>query len=223
MDTALVGNSAGAGLSSPLTNAMGGTLGKNEFLQLLITQLRHQDPLSPMENEAFLAQLAQFSSLEQMQTLNQTMQDSMTLTQSLNNSSAASLIGRNVRANGETVGLVADLPIEVGYFLPSGAAHVVMEIYDDAGRLVRTLQSDAGTVGPHRLMWDGKGDAGVSAPTGRYQLKVQAFDATGVEVESLPIVTGRVDGVTFQGGSALLIVNGEELPLSSVLEVFQTN
>ena len=98
-------------------------LGKDDFLKLLITQMRYQDPLSPMDNTQFLAQMAQFSSLEQMQNLNESFDQSMLLSQSLNNSSAAGFIGRHVRASGDGVTLGPSGSVELGYFLPVEGRH----------------------------------------------------------------------------------------------------
>lgn len=220
---AVTGIDGASDLTSAFTNASsaGGALDKDAFLQLLITQLRFQDPLSPMQNEQFVAQLAQFSSLEQMESLNSKFDDLSLLTQSLNNSSAAGLIGRQVRASGESVRLGAAESVEVGYFLPSEATEVTMTIYDGQGRAVRTLHPSEGAAGAHRLTWDGRDDAGVRLPAGDYKLQVEAKAAGGEAVSALSVITGPVEGVTFKNGSALLIVNGVELPLSSVLEVFQ--
>ncbi len=209
--------------TSGLTDALGtggGTLGKAEFLQLLIEQLKHQDPLSPADNQQFLAQLAQFTSLEQLQSLNQKYDQSMLLSQSLNNSAAAQLIGKTVRANGDQVQYEAGATPELGYYLPAEAATVQLQIYDDTGLVVRTIDSTDGTVGAHRLTWDGTDDNGNAVDPGDYHIGVTAKDSNGASVEALTVVTGTVDGVTFKNGSALLLVNGQELPLSSLLDVY---
>jgi len=207
-------------LSGVLTAGGGGSLGKTEFLQLLIEQLKHQDPLSPLQNQEFIAQLAQFTSLEQMQSLNDKIDASNVLAQSLNNSAAAQLIGRTVRANGDQVQLESGSSTEVGYFLPAEAAAVQINIYDDQGRVVRTIPSSDGAVGAHHVTWDGTDEAGTLLEPGTYTIGVTAKDADGQAVDALTVVTGKVDGVTFKNGSALLLVNGQELPLSSLLDVY---
>ncbi|MBK8231928.1 MAG: flagellar hook capping protein [Candidatus Eisenbacteria bacterium] len=207
------------GLTSTL--AGGSELGRDEFLSLLILQMRNQDPLDPMENQEFIAQLAQFTSLEQMMSLNQKFDDSMVLTQSLNNAAAAGMIGRTVRANGSQVDLADAGGTEVGYFLPVEAAEVTLKLFDDQGVLVRTITSSEGTSGPHHMTWDGKDDLGDRVAAGRYQLQVSAKDETGAAVDALTVVSGKVEGVTFKNGGALLLINGQELPLSSLLEVYE--
>jgi flagellar basal-body rod modification protein FlgD len=196
-------------------------LGKDDFLKLLITQMRYQDPLSPMDNGQFLSQMAQFSSLEQMKNLNDSFDQSMLLSQSLNNSSAASLIGRHVRASGDGVALGSTGSVELGYFLPSEAATVSVTVLDSQGREVRTLAADATTAGAHRLQWDGTDVNGRRVAAGSYTFKVSAKDADGIDISATSVVTGLVEGITFKNGSAFLMVDGREVPLSEVLEVYQ--
>jgi flagellar basal-body rod modification protein FlgD len=196
-------------------------LGKDDFLKLLITQMRYQDPLSPMDNSQFLSQMAQFSSLEQMQNLNESFDQSMLLSQSLNNSSAAGFIGRHVRASGDGVTLGTTGSAELGYFLPTDAATVTLTVLDDQDREVRTLVADGTTAGAHRLEWDGTDLDGRRVAAGSYTFKVSAKDADGVDVNATSVVTGLVQGITFKNGSAYLLVDGREVSLSEVLEVYQ--
>jgi flagellar basal-body rod modification protein FlgD len=192
---------------------------RDAFLQLLITQLRYQDPLSPMENEAFLAQLAQFSSLEQMQQLNENFANSMALAQSEANSSATGLIGRYVRASGDTVSLPEEGAVSLGYFLgAAGSAEIT--IYDSAGVAVRHMTLPESAAGSNAWTWDGRNDAGERLDAGEFTFTVEAHDANGEAVSAATTVVGKVEGITFQSGTAELLVNGRHVPLSSVLEVF---
>lgn len=196
-------------------------LGKDDFLKLLITQMRYQDPLSPMDNTQFLAQMAQFSSLEQMQNLNESFDQSMLISQSLNNSSAAGFIGRHVRASGDGVTLGSTGGVELGYFLPQEAATVTVTVLDEQGREVRTLVSDGTTAGAHKLEWDGADLDGRRVAAGSYTFRVSAKNADGTDASATSVVTGLVQGITFKNGSAYLLVDGREVPLSEVLEVYQ--
>jgi flagellar basal-body rod modification protein FlgD len=204
-------------MSSGLTDAQG--IGKDSFLQLLITQMRNQDPLSPMDNQEFLAQLAQFSSLEQMQNLNDKVDQAMQLSQSLNNSSAAALIGRQVRAAGDTVDLGASGGVELGYFLSQEAKDVSLTVYDANGAVVRTLVTSEGEAGAHRLTWDGRNEEGARVAAGSYTFKVSAKDDEGSDVNATTVVRGLVDGVMYKNGSAYLLVDGREVSLGDLLEV----
>lgn len=195
-------------------------VGKDAFLQLLITQMRYQDPLSPMENEAFLAQLAQFSSLEQMQQLNENFESVLLLSQSQNNNGATALIGKHVRASGETVDVGPEGSVELGYFLASDAQAVEIRVVDDSGRTIKTLVANEAEAGSNVVEWDGRDAAGTRVDPGSYRFEVTATDANGAEVPVTRTVTGLVEGVTFRSGQALLLVGDREIPLTDVLEVY---
>ncbi|MCA9754487.1 MAG: flagellar hook assembly protein FlgD [Candidatus Eisenbacteria bacterium] len=211
---------AGAGLNTTTLRQTDDTLGKDTFLQLLITQMRYQDPLSPMENEAFLAQLAQFSSLEQMQQLNESFQSVIDFSQSQANSGATSLIGKHVRAAGEHVEVGAEGNVELGYFLSQPAQAVEIRVVDESGATIKTLVQNDVDSGSNTIEWDGRDAGGSRVPAGTYSFEVTATDTTGQEVPVTRTVTGLVEGVTFRSGQALLLVNGREVPLSDVLDVY---
>jgi flagellar basal-body rod modification protein FlgD len=210
----------GASTDTPALRKTDDTVGKDAFLKLLITQMRYQDPLSPMDNEAFLAQLAQFSSLEQMQQLNQNFDTALLLSQSQANNGATALIGKNVRASGDTVELGDEGSVELGYFLASPAQAVEIRVVDESGRTIKTLVANDLAEGSNRIDWDGRDAGGSRVPAGNYSFEVTATDTAGQEVPVTRTVTGLVEGVTFRSGQALLLVNGREIPLSDVLDVF---
>ena len=158
------------------------TLGQDAFLQLLVTQMKNQDPSSPMDNQAFLAQLAQFSSLEQMQNLNGKLDSSLTLTQSLSNTAAAGYIGRSIRATADTIDLSASGNVDLGYTLVANAATATVTITDSSGNLVRTLNSSETAAGEHSLSWDGRDATGTRELAGSYTFKVSALDESGASV-----------------------------------------
>jgi flagellar basal-body rod modification protein FlgD len=209
---------AAAASGSGNTNA----LGKDSFLKLLITQMQNPDPLSPMDNTTFLAQLAQFSSLEQMQNLNDKFDASMALSQSLNNSAAAGLIGRHVRASGDTVQLGASGSVDLGYFLPQEADSVTVTIYDANGNLVRTLPGQPASTGANSFQWDGNNSSGARAGAGAYTFKVAAVGQDGSAIQATSLVDGTVDGVTYKNGMAYLMVDGREVTMADLLEVGQS-
>jgi flagellar basal-body rod modification protein FlgD len=205
--------------ASTATASAGNALGKDSFLKLLITQMKNQDPLSPMDNTAFVAQLAQFSSLEQMQNLNSKIDSALQLGQSMNNANASGLIGREVRASGNNVALASSGTVDLGYFLSAAASKVTVTVYDSTGNLVRTFQDAAGTAGDNSVTWDGRTTSGSRAAAGSYTFKVLATDESGAAVTTTPLVNGVVSGVTYRSGVAYLMVNGREVPFSDLLEV----
>ncbi len=128
------------------------------------------------------------------------------------------MIGRYVRASGDTVSLPEEGEVSLGYFLgAAGSAEIT--IYDSAGVAVRhvTLPESAGS---NAWTWDGRNDAGERLDAGEFTFTVEAHDAKREAVSAATTVVGKVEGITFQSGTAELLVNGRHVPLSSVLEVF---
>jgi flagellar basal-body rod modification protein FlgD len=220
MEIVTTDGTASAGASAMLASATGRTeiLGKEDFLKLLTVQLSHQDPLNPVSNEAFVAQLAQFSSLEQMQNMAQSLEASQLLDQSINNSLAVGLIGRVVRTGSDGLSLEANAPAEFTVALADGARATVT-IRDASGAVVRTLDLGRLPAGENRVLWDGKDDAGQALAAGEYRLAVEALDAEGRPVAARTTTTGEVTGLRFANGRTLLIVNGREVPLDEVAEI----
>lgn len=199
------------------------TMGKDEFLRLFVTRLQNQDPLSPMQDEDFIAQMAQFSSLEQLYNMNQNLQSALTtngqLSQSISNTMSTALIGRTVCVSTDQVLLPADGSADIRFDLDRPAADVTIEILDAEGRMVRTLRAEGGPAGANRLTWDGLDASGTRAAAGTYQLKIRAKDTDGNEVTVTAYFSGRVTGVRYVDGQALLAVNNVFIPLANVMEV----
>jgi flagellar basal-body rod modification protein FlgD len=193
-------------------------LGREAFLQLLIAQLSHQDPLEPMKDQEFVAQLAQFSSLEQLESINGGIQASLLMNQSVNNSLATNLIGKEVltAGNGFELGDSGKLRfrVELGQ-----AAATTVRILDSNGDVVHTFAEQSLKEGSNDLEWDGMNDAGERAAKGSYTIEVEAKDTSGNTVTSRVDVRAVVEGVRFVQGIGFLIVNGTEIPLANIVEV----
>ena len=146
-------------------------LGRDEFLKLLTIQLKSQNPLQPTDNKEFAAQLAQFSQLEQLtdirSALEQQIQTNLLLSQSVTNVSAASLIGKSVKAYSNRMEFDGTNAVKLGYTLSADARDVTVEIRDSKGNLVRTMKPTLERKqGDNTLMWDGKNEDGTSVASG---------------------------------------------------------
>lgn len=201
----------------------GDEMGKDAFLELMIAQLQNQDPLDPMDGTAYAAQLAQFSSLEQLTNLNDSMDRSIDadyyLSQSINNTLTATLIGNDVKLASPTLNNIGQDDIELGYTLPVDASEVSIKIYNEHGALVRTIKDENISDGDHKLSWDFFDDNGTKLPEGSYRFEVTAKDAKGENLAVQAFGVGTIDGVKFGENGTTLVVGGIEYNLADVIEI----
>jgi flagellar basal-body rod modification protein FlgD len=174
-------------------------LGKDDFLKLLITQLRYQDPLQPLDQNQFLSQTAQFSALEELQAIGKSIEALQSTTANASLTQGAGLLGKTAKvARGSTAfdGITDALaPLT----LDRDASHVKVEILDGQGKIIRTLTTGAAPAGQVAVTWDGKDDAGRGLLAGTYDYRVSATGTGGVT--SLAYVTeGVLSGLTSQDG-----------------------
>lgn len=195
-------------------------LGQDDFLTLLVAQLQNQDPLNPMEDTEFSSQLAQFSQLEQLMNLNDSMED---LAASFDNDSEKDLVdymGKQV--TGEVNSMqVSQGEVSGGFFNLAQAASVIVEITDASGNIVKSMPMGTKESGSHLISWDGTDSSGNAVSDGTYTYTVLAN--TGSGYAKVPNqVTGTVDGVAYSNDKAYLVVQGILLDpdaLSSVTDV----
>jgi flagellar basal-body rod modification protein FlgD len=210
---------AGASGGTQLTALPSKVLNKDDFLNLLITQLQNQDPLNPTDSAEFTAQLAQFSSLEQLGNVNDNLQDLKNFQASINNSQAVSLIGKTITANGNFIRLTADDPVECNFKLADDAALVSANIYDSAGEFVKSFESQNMAAGQNSLFWDGTDKNGNRMPNGNYTFEIMAADINGKDIDATTYFTGTVDKVTFENNASFLISGSQKIALGDVVEV----
>lgn len=194
-------------------------IGKDAFLRLLTTQLQNQDPLNPMDNTEFVAQLAQFSSVEGITNLNSSMKGVSSGIAEMSGYSTATLVGRTVKAEGDVFGFNGS-PVSLGIGLVKRAETVNVSVYDSNGRMVRRMGLGAKGEGYHAVQWDGKDSMGQAVAPGRYAFAVEAKDAKGAQVGYYPYVTGTVTGVSLDAGAASLLVGGVEVSKERIREIY---
>jgi len=197
-------------------------LGRDSFLTMLVAQLQNQDPLSPMEGSDFSAQLAQFSQLEQLINLNDSME---TLAGALTESSggdAMDYIGKQVTGNVDVMN-VDEGTVSGGFYNLSESADVLITIADSDGNTVKTLYEGQQDEGSQLISWDGTDDNGDAVEDGSYNYSVSANFGYGYE--SVPsTLTGTVEGISYNNGSPYLVVQGillDPKSLTSVVDVDQ--
>lgn len=216
-------DSTGAGASPPPSSTPQGSnaLGKDQFLKLLMAQLTNQDPTSPADSQAFVAQLAQFASVESLNNMSSQLNTLVVAQASANQMSTASLVGKDVAYQSNTVQLVPGQTATVNATLASSASSVTTVIKDGSGRTVRTLRQGAAQAGPVSISWDGRDDNGNPLAAGAYTISVVAADGSAKPVTASTSGSGRVTGVSFQDGVPELLVNGGKVKLADVTEIRQ--
>ena len=195
------------------------TMGKDDFLRLLVTQLQAQDPLNPMDSTGFTAQLAQFSSLEQLQNINSNLGTIGSSQAVLTNSQAVGFIGKNITALGDRIYVNNGQsgPLQVN--LDTDAASVYFKVYDLNGNFIRDIETVNMAAGQQSVSWDGKDYLGGQVPDGAYRYEVMAVDADGNAIETTTFTSGTVTGVNFKDGLAYLLTDNQEIPLGNVVQV----
>lgn len=184
----------------------GKTLGKEEFMKLLLKQLSYQDPLNPMDSMQFTSQLTEFSSLEQLNNINSTLDDVLAFQQSMQNASISNMIGRTVTVAGDTAYLKNTA--DISYNLSKDASSVKILVYDRTGKIIASRDAGSQLAGDNGYVWDGKDSFGNQMPEGDYRYEIQAKDQSGNDVSVVTNSSGIVSSVSFRNGSTYLVLNG---------------
>lgn len=218
--------SAAAALATAQTNSLvSGT--RNQFLTLLVTQLQNQDPLNPMDNAEVTSQIAQLSTVNGIQQLNNTLlalSGQMDMSQSLQ---AANLIGKDILYPGAKVSLGSDpssptvkTATPFGVDLMSGTATTTVSIADASGKVVRKIDLGPQSSGIYPLSWDGLDDTGAPVPDGAYTVQVAAADAKGQPVSAQALTSGYVSSVAYASdGLKLNLAMGDKISLLDVRQI----
>lgn len=212
-------NSGSTAASASGAAQSGISLAKNfdTFLQLLTTQLKNQDPTSPMDSKEFTQQLVQFSSVEQQINQNKNLEKMITLLMSNQGAGYVSYIGKEVEALGSSS------PLKNGaagwsYDMPAGAYAATLGVYDSTGALVYSTAANK-AVGRHQFNWDGKDKDGNAMPDGTYKIQLVAKDDKGKVLDTKTYSRGLVTGVETVDGQQFLTVGSTRLKPEEIVAV----
>jgi len=196
-------------------------LDQNTFLRLFITQLENQDPLNPTANEEFVAQLAQFSSLEQATQTTSLLEQLITQGTERGRIEAVELIGHEVLATGNTFEVGEDGAGNMVYHVADDISSGTITIADLTGKVVRTLPLDTQAAGQHTLLWDGLNNEGDAVSPGVYQFAVNPVNADGAGVAVTTFLRESVKSALWENGQTeLVLASGRSLSTNDVLSVF---
>ena len=198
--------------------ARSSSLGQADFLRLMTEQLKNQDPLKPLDNAQFLGQLAQFSTVQGIDKMQNAMEAVASVMESDQTLRAAALVGRDALVEASTVDLAAGAGVHGEVSAPS-AGPVTFEIVDAGGNRVRQMTVDAHAAGNTAFQWDGRNDAGQAAAAGRYTIR--AVSGSGDTAEPLAVrVAARVDSVSIEPTGLVLNLAGlGSHPLSAIRRI----
>ncbi|HMJ53519.1 MAG TPA: flagellar hook assembly protein FlgD [Polyangiaceae bacterium] len=207
--------------SSALASASNSNaMGKDAFMKLLVAQISHQNPLKPMDDTAFVAQLAQFSALEQTMGINKRLDELTTAQRGSANTELGALVGKRVTVRGTMTSLDSSgIGAPISYTLDGNAKTVDVNIADATGKVVRTIHVGAQPAGLTKITWDGRNNDGLAQPPGPYTISVVAKDgANAVSVSQE--TTGTLVGIDFSKGYPnLQLDNGVSAPASDLLRI----
>lgn len=197
-------------------------LGRDSFLTMLVAQLKHQDPLNPLEGTDFTAQLAQFSGLEQQFDMNDNLEQIISTLESRNDPNLIGYIGKEISGAIDSIDVYDGHASTSGYFTLSQPTGVVASIYNSDGEIIKRMNLGQLDPGTHSLRWDGTNNDGAIVDDGTYSYTVTAMNSEGGESYAIPTtVSGEVDGVVYKGGIGYLTVGDALVNPASVVEVTQ--
>jgi flagellar basal-body rod modification protein FlgD len=204
--------------SAPTYTSPEKELGRNQFLTLLVAQLKNQDPLNPLESADFTAQLAQFSSLEQLFGMNESLKGIEEALAAQESGNVLDYIGKSVKTLDNSI-FVKDGTTESNVYELEDGADVTISIRDHEGIEIRTIYAGWQGAGEHELIWDGKDNQGSTVEDGIYTFELKATDEEGFIVPYDTYLVGEVTGVTYYSGDPFLMIGNKLLAPENIIEV----
>jgi flagellar basal-body rod modification protein FlgD len=203
---------------APQADQRSTSLGQADFLRLMTEQLKNQDPLKPLDNNQFLGQLAQFSTVQGIDNMQSAMGSMASVMESDQTLRAASLVGREALVAADKGDLAAGAGTH-GEIVATTAGTIQIEIVDSAGAIVRRTSVEAGAAGNVPWQWDGRNDDGEPIAAGQYSIR--ATSGKGKDAETLDLrLSAKVDSVSIEPTGLVLNLSGlGSHPLSSIRRV----
>ena len=195
-------------------------LDKEAFLELLVTQLKNQDPLEPLKDREFIAQMTQLSTLEQITNMSESVQKFVESSASLYRAQVSSMVGKYAVVKSNILELKNGMT-QTQIFKLDEPSHVILKIYDENGKVVR--EEDLGNLeaGMQTFLWDGRNSDGVSLPDGKYTFNLYSVESDGNLSEILAMDGGEIEAIQFRDNDVYVMINNNFYPLNSIIEISQ--
>lgn len=195
-------------------------LGKDAFMTLLLTQMKNQDPTSPLKSHEMAAQLAQFTSLEKLNNINEGIGQLRKDNQPDHNFQALAMIGKSVTMDNSKINRTeTGSTHELRFTIPADAQKANVDIKNANGEVVRKMEMKALKAGSNQIMWNGKTDEGAESPIGDYTLAVEAFGSNGKKLSVQTKAEGIITGVNFTAHGAQLLMGKQSISLADVKQI----
>lgn len=210
-----------AGKSASESGALNLANNYDNFLLLLVTQLKNQDPTEPLDTNQFTQQLISLTNAEQSVAMNKNLETLISLTQNSQITDAAAYIGKTIIADGDS-GELRNGQAFFYYDMPGGVNKANIAIVDSTGTKTLYTQTIKNTAGPYVFNWNGADMQGNKQPDGIYRVVIQAYDGTGKAVEATTHTSGVVTGVKIEEGVPTIAIGEIAVPLDKVTQVIAT-
>lgn len=212
-----VSNATAASAAAQLSG--GEELGQDTFLNLLTTQLQNQDPMNPQSSEEFVAQLATFSSLEQLMGIQSSLESVYMGIVSMNSASMASLLGSEVVAVGDTFNYSGEGAVDLHYDAASDCSSAELTVRDADGKVVYSEELGALSEGEGTLSWDGHDLSGAQLPEGEYTFTLTGTDSEGEDVSIQERVAGTITEMDYSTGSPQPSLDGISISVADIIRL----
>jgi flagellar basal-body rod modification protein FlgD len=221
-DTTTQIRQANTSLNNALTRKSGEakeSMGKDDFLKLLMAQATHQDPLNPMDSQGMMNQLTAMGSLEQMINMNKQLGQLNQVQGDISQATAYTFLDKDVTVKGGRVSVSNGATPGMQYRIPNEADSVKVQVLDKSGAVVRELDQGAQSAGQHVIDWDARDKDGDAVADGLYDYNVVAKSADNEQMPVEMYMRGKVSGIRFENGRSILKVNGEDVDTRGLVEI----
>lgn len=194
------------------------SLSQYDYLNLLITQMKYQNPLNPMDYQQMATMLTQFSSLEALNNINRNLENSIIYQSSMHSLQASELIGKKIKTAGNRISIEKN-NISEAYYQLNQPGKVTVRILDERGNLVRIIEEGFKSASEHRLVWDGKDNTGKPLPDGIYLFTVSAVDSNDKVIPVNHFQVDTIKGVMFEDGIIYLNTNAGRFTMKDIISI----
>lgn len=187
-------------------------LDKDDFMRIMITEMKHQDPTKPMDSDRMATQMAQVTSVEQMKNVASAVDKLAEKSNATDRLAMSSMIGKTVTVDKGRFVHQKGTVSAINFDLPENAEKIKLSIQNEKGEEIASRELEPKNAGPNTYNWDGINASSIQSTTGTYLVRVEAEGAGGKKLKVDPITKEEVVGVTFEGGDTNFLVGDPKNP-----------